>query len=113
VARKRLPQEPSLGLPGGPATDPDATVFGVEFREVAGGGGYVLPRSIARLTGHAEVVVQHLQHLAITRQELEDAIAEAVLEGRQLGVSWNAIGWSVGTTGDAARKRWSDAPPAD
>jgi len=107
MARKRLPPEPSLGLPGGPATDPDATVFGVEVRRTADGGGYVLPRSIARLSGPAEVVVQHLQHLAVSRQQLEDAIAEAVLEGRELGVSWNAIGWSVGTTGDAARKRWS------
>ncbi len=113
MARKRPPPDPSLGLPGGPGTDPDAQVFGVEFRVTADGGAYVIPRSIARLSGPAEELVHHLQHLAITRQELEDAIAEAVLDGRHLGVSWSAIGWSVGTTGEAARQRWSGAPAPD
>ena len=31
---------------------------------------------------------------------------ELVAEARSAGLSWAVIGWSVGTTGEAARQRW-------
>lgn len=35
------------------------------------------------------------------------SIAEAVTNARQAGVSWSAIGGMLGTSGEAARKRYA------
>jgi hypothetical protein len=107
MAKKRSappPVEPSR--PGGENTDPDVLGLGVTVVRSANGGAYFLPRSITRLTGEAEVTVHALQEAATHRAQIDEDIEQLVSEARELGVSWAAIGWSVGTTGEAARQRW-------
>jgi hypothetical protein len=41
------------------------------------------------------------------RAVTERRIAEAVAAAREAGVSWSAIGGMIGTSGEAARKRYS------
>jgi hypothetical protein len=41
------------------------------------------------------------------RAATERRIAEAVTNARQAGVSWSAIGGMLGTSGEAARKRYA------
>lgn len=95
-----------LGMPGGEGTDLGEVADGVEIRRGDDGGPYLAPRSVRGLRGEAAVRVGELQRLAFDRQRVEDAIGELVDQLRTLGVSWSAIGWSVGTTGEAARQRW-------
>jgi len=41
----------------------------------------------------------------LTRQ-VERARLELVLDARRRGVSWDGVGWLIGTTGEAARQRY-------
>ena len=70
------------------------------------GGVVMLPASVRRLKGEQLEVASQVQALAAEIGRLQDHLGEAVDWGRQIGLSWGVIGWSVGTTGDAARKRW-------
>jgi len=42
----------------------------------------------------------------LARAEAEAALAEAVAQARQAGVSWASIGARLGTSGEAARQRY-------
>jgi hypothetical protein len=44
---------------------------------------------------------------ATERAATERRIAETVATARETGVSWSAIGGMLGTSGEAARKRYS------
>lgn len=65
-----------------------------------------IPASIARLDEDQAEVVGQIQHVALAIADHQDMLDNLVGEARDLGVSWSAIGWSVGTTSQAARKRW-------
>jgi hypothetical protein len=64
------------------------------------------PRSIRLATPHAQGIAADLMSIANRIEELEADLSEMVWAGRDAGLSWEAIGFSVGTTGSAARKRW-------
>lgn len=50
----------------------------------------------------------HALRVAVTeRAATERRIADAVTAARQAGVSWSAIGGMLGTSGEAARKRYT------
>jgi hypothetical protein len=66
----------------------------------------ILPRSVSRLSGDAFDAVAELQRLGRMLQDVAAHIDQAVDEARECGASWNAIGWSLGTSGEAARQRW-------
>lgn len=66
----------------------------------------LLPRSIRQATPHAQGVAADLMGLARRIDELEADLSELVWAGRDAGLSWEAIGYSIGTSGSAARKRW-------
>lgn len=109
MAKKRkIPQRPEieLGRPGGPGTDPDALGLGVTIARTVDGHAYFRPRYIMSLSEEAAAVVAALQRAAIHRSEIDASIDGLVEDLRDLGASWAAIGWSVGTTGEAARQRW-------
>jgi hypothetical protein len=79
---------------------------------VTGSGGAVAfvpipPAGVARLGPDAVALVSALQRSVIERRELLRKMDGLVEELRELGVSWNVIGWSVGTSAEAARQRWS------
>jgi hypothetical protein len=65
-----------------------------------------LPASVRRLTGERLEVVETLQDHARQIEFLRGRLDEVVPIARELGVSWAAIGFSVGLTGEAARLRW-------
>jgi FAD/FMN-containing dehydrogenase len=48
-----------------------------------------------------------LRDAVTERAATERRIAEAVTAAREAGVSWSAIGGMLGTSGEAARKRYS------
>jgi len=96
-------------FPGGPGVEPDALGLGVEIRRTAEGHGVLVPRALGRLTGEAAEIAAELQAIALHRAELLRLLGEAIADAREAGVSWSVIGWCVGTTGDAANKRWSSA----
>lgn len=79
------------------ATDLDGTRHGV-----------VLPRSIAKLPEESIAVLKSVQRNVLQTQALTQQLDYLVDQARDEGISWAAIGWSVGTTGEAARQRWGD-----
>ncbi len=99
-ARKRVGQTGAQGA---------GTVSERPVAEVPMTHGPIVPRSVAGLTGQAKVRVEQLQALAVERALLAGRIDAAALAARKAGASWSGIGWAVGTTGQAARKRWADA----
>lgn len=68
----------------------------------------VLPRSISRLNEDQTYWVKALQRNAIEMEGLRQKLDTLVDHAREDGVSWAAIGWSLGVTGEAARVRWGD-----
>lgn len=66
----------------------------------------VLPRSVRSLPEGARETFGVLRVAVAQLQDLEDHRDELVARLRSQGVSWSAIGWAVGTSGEAARKRW-------
>lgn len=60
---------------------------------------------------HDELDVKAMASLraaVIERSEAERHLLEAVRTARESGMSWSAIGSLVGTTGEAARQRYSN-----
>ena len=105
VTSKRRPDfDPAVGAVD-PGEDVRVYVSGVEdgHRQAV-----ALPASIRRLTGERLEIVGEMQQIAREAEYLRGRLDELVPEARELGVSWAAIGFSVGLTGEAARLRWSD-----
>ena len=82
-----------------------------------------MPRSLQEILEHADELERrfadhdsadvrdaeqlHALRDAVTeRAATERRIADAITEARQAGVSWSAIGGMLGTSGEAARKRY-------
>jgi hypothetical protein len=66
------------------------------------------PRAWHRLMPEAREVIANVQSIAAQIHEMQGHLGMHVLEAREMGASWDVIGWSVGTTGNAARQRWGD-----
>jgi hypothetical protein len=83
-----------------------------------------MPRSLQEILDHADELERrfeehepkdvrdaaplHAIREAVTeRAATERRVAEAVATAREAGVSWSAIGSMLGTSGEAARKRYS------
>ena len=83
-----------------------------------------MPRSLQEILEHADELERrfeehepkdvhdaaplHAIRKAVTeRAATERCVAEAVANAREAGVSWSAIGSMLGTSGEAARKRYS------
>lgn len=83
-----------------------------------------MPRNLQQILEHAEELARRFEEhepedvrdaaplqairTAVTeRAATERRVAEAVATAREVGVSWSAIGSMLGTSGEAARKRYS------
>jgi len=67
----------------------------------------MLPRSVEAL-GRAQVeAVQRIQQCELERREVERQLDTLVLKGRRAGISWAALGWALGITGQAAQQRYA------
>jgi hypothetical protein len=80
----------------------------VKVMRLASGGVVLLPAAIRRLKGEDLATVEALQHTASEIGRLQNALADGVAYSRERGLSWAVIGFSVGTSGEAARQRWGD-----
>ncbi len=92
---------------GGEGVDQDFETVSL----VVGGGGVSLflpmpPAAAYKLSGPVAVRLSDLQEAVMKRRALLAEVDRLVEELREEGVSWNLIGWSVGTTSEAARQRW-------
>jgi hypothetical protein len=94
---------------------PDDSAEGECFviMKAASGGAALLPRSISKLSGEKLELVVALQRAAFDVAEAQQRVEDLVYASRECGVSWGAIGFSVGTSQQAALKRWGqrDAEP--
>ena len=72
------------------------------------GQAVVLPRALRNLEGEGARAAARLQLLARQRVDLLDDTELAVGTARAAGLSWNAVGWCLGVTGDAVRKAYGD-----
>lgn len=69
----------------------------------------LLPLSMKKqLSEEARSIVADMQSAVVQIQRLQEQIDQAVVAGREEGMSWAAIGWSVGLTAEGARKKWSN-----
>jgi hypothetical protein len=66
----------------------------------------VPPRSWGRLSEEGQEVIAGLQQIAAQIHEMQGHLEHHVHEARELGASWDLIGWSIGTTGEAVRQRF-------
>lgn len=96
-----------------PMRDEEASRKGVEIRVHTDSEGkrsaILVPVAFARLSQEGVEVVAELQREALRLQEIREQVEALVIEAREAGASWAVIGWSVGTTGDAARQRWRES----
>jgi len=95
-----------------PMGDEEAKRGGVEVRVAVAADGkrsaVIVPRAFARLSEEGMEIVAVLQQKALLLHEIGRDIEGLVIESRMAGASWDVIGWSIGTSGQAARKRWAD-----
>lgn len=89
---------------GGDVTDFDAEDVLVMKDDL--GRATIVPRSLRKLSPDVRAEVRGLIESAVQVERAQADVAERVAELRDQGVPWSAIGWAVGTSGDAARKRW-------
>ena len=86
--------------PGGP----------VELRRLSDGRAVLLPRlsTGARLGGDGLEVLADAQQVVRDMRKLRATLDRLVAEAREYGVPWSLIGFTVGTSGEAARQKWSE-----
>lgn len=82
-----------------------------------------MPRSLQEVLDHADELARRFEdhepedvhdgaplraiRVAVTaRADSERRVADAVASAREAGVAWSAIGMMLGTSGEAARKRY-------
>jgi acetylornithine/succinyldiaminopimelate/putrescine aminotransferase len=113
MTKRRAPKVPlddldDRAVTGGEGVDDDFEV--VSLATTFGGAALALPitpAAMRKLSAPAAIKLNDLQNVVRRRLELLDEMDELVGQLRAVGVSWNLIGWSVGTTSEAARQRWS------
>ncbi len=88
-----------------------------------------MPRTLQHIIDHADELaalaeqaepegdghrgaIGNLRAAVVASAQADQAVADAVAAGRADGMSWTAIGLIVGTSGEAARKRYGAHVPA-
>lgn len=79
---------------------------GVTIMRTASGRALMVPASVSRLRGDQADVVVALQDQAAAVHDAQLRLDALVDEAREMGVSWGAIGFSVGLSPQGARQRW-------
>lgn len=78
------------------------------LRVLSSGRAVLLPRAVRNAAPPQLECLASLQRTAGSLAELQGVLSELVDQARELGLSYASIGWSVGLSGDAVRKRFSD-----
>lgn len=59
-----------------------------------------------KLSEDERLIMGEMQRAVLLINKIQSQIDEAVADGRAAGMSWAAIGWSVGLTAEGARQKW-------
>lgn len=80
----------------------------VALRRLPDGRALLLPHAGGGRQLHSDAldVLADMQTTVRRLQSQRTALDVLVDQARQVGVAWHLIGFSVGTTGEAARQRW-------
>jgi len=78
----------------------------VAVLRTSGGSALMVPASMRRLSGEQADLVAELQRAAVAVHAAQLEVDRLVEECRDASCSWGVVGWSVGTTAEAARQRW-------
>lgn len=70
------------------------------------GSAYLMPRALRDLDRDQAAAARRLQDVADALAVGRDHLEAAVHRARSLGLSWDSIGWCIGLTGAAVRKRF-------
>lgn len=70
------------------------------------GSSYIEPVAVQRLSTEQRSAYRALADLALERQAIEREIRHLIVGMRSGGTSWAVIGVALGTSGQAARKRY-------
>lgn len=108
--RRKATRSPRAGLrehdehtvPGNDEFDEDVVL------SVSGGVAAIRPASFDRLSADAREHAMELLQLVGQRRQIANEIDGLIAHMRSMSVSWNVIGWCVGTSSEAARQRWGD-----
>jgi hypothetical protein len=68
----------------------------------------MLPKAARRLSPEGRDAVISLQDAVRDVQAAQDRLQKRATAARREGVSWMIVGWCLGLSGEAARKRWSE-----
>jgi hypothetical protein len=94
------------GNPGA-VPDPDLERDGVAVvRDVGTGQAYFVPAALRHIPASTAVHVRDAQLAVRQQRKALDDLDAAVAAMRRNGLSWNSVGWVVGTSAQAARQRW-------
>lgn len=64
------------------------------------------PAAIRRLEGEDRATVAAMMRAAAEVERAQAGLSDVVATARDRGLSWAAIGWATGRTGEGARRRW-------
>ena len=86
----------------------------IVVREIDGKRQAILvPRGIERLGEEGHFWMHELQGTAMQLRQLTERLAEQVDGAREAGLSWDSIGFCIGTTWRAVQMRFGEAPEDD
>lgn len=68
----------------------------------------VVPKSLRNAGPDKRAAITAMMRAAAAYEQAYAALSDAVADARDLGVSWDGVGWAVGSTGSGARKRFTE-----
>jgi hypothetical protein len=71
----------------------------------------IMPRAMGKLGRDGILMASDLQRTILAMQKLQGQLEDQIREARDLGMSWNSIGWCIGTSGNAVQQRWGVEKP--
>jgi hypothetical protein len=66
----------------------------------------IMPRAMGKLGREGILMASDLQHTILEMQKLQNQLEQQIFEARDMGMSWNSIGWCIGISGNAVQQRW-------
>lgn len=111
MGRTKRGRQAPLGVGGKPALEPAGSVVddtsAITLGVASTGRAFIAPvepAAVRRLSPYARDVLARLGGHADSMLRMQEHLEQLVEEAREAGVSWHTIGWSLGMTGEGARR---------
>jgi hypothetical protein len=78
----------------------------IEVTRYPEGVALILPRSADRLDGERRAMIRELQRIGSMLAHLSEHADGLALDCREAGISWSLIGFCLGLSGEAVRRRY-------